>query len=292
MMQDDQIVHDVVVAAGPAGAFDAFTTHLGAWWPLAFTFSAAAFADAAVEPKAGGMWFERNNSGERVSWGEVRAYEPAARLVLAFAIGPDRTPVSNDAASEVEVRFAEAGPGRARVTIEHRDFGRHGSGGDKLRAGMDSVQGWPLILAEFRRWIDARPTVRYIVRAMDPAVAFYTGQLGFAVDMRPAPGFTALSRGAARLYLNEPGAGGAGASTRDGRRPEPGGWNRLQLVFPDLASEVRRLRDGGCRFRTDLVEGNGGRQILLEDPSGNPIELFEPKTREGKMAGTQGFEPQ
>jgi catechol 2,3-dioxygenase-like lactoylglutathione lyase family enzyme/uncharacterized protein YndB with AHSA1/START domain len=275
-MSNDQITHHVVVGAGTASAFDAFTAHLGAWWPLAYTFSGAGFAEAAIEPRIGGVWFERNAAGEKLPWGEVRAYTPGERIVVAFAIGADRKPVSNDAASEVEARFADAGPGRSRVEIEHRDFARHGEGSEALRIGMDSAQGWPLILAELRRWIQARPAARYIVANMDPAVAFYTGQLGFAVDSRPAPGFTALSKGALRLYLNQPGAGGAGAATPDGSRPAPGGWNRLQLVFADLPSEIRRLRDGGCRFKNDLVEGNGGKQILLEDPSGNLIELFEP----------------
>jgi catechol 2,3-dioxygenase-like lactoylglutathione lyase family enzyme/uncharacterized protein YndB with AHSA1/START domain len=281
-MSDVSITHRVTVEAGLAVAFDAFTTHLGAWWPLAYTFSQADFEDAAIDPKAGGIWFERNDKGESLSWGEVRAYVPGERLVLAFAIGPDRKPVSNDAASEVEVRFSAADPARTRVEIEHRAFARHGEGGEALRAGMDSAQGWPLILAELRRWIKARPVVRYIVSSMDPAVAFYTGHLGFVLEMRPAPGFAALSRGALRLYLNEPGAGGAGAAMPDGTLPEPGGWNRLQLVVADLPAEVRRLRNAGCAFRNDVVQGNGGAQVLLEDPSGNPIELLEPRNRGDK----------
>ena len=201
-MSNDQIAHHVVVEAGPASAFDAFTAHLGAWWPLAYTFSEASFVDAAIEPRVGGVWFERNGAGEKLAWGEVRVYAPGARLVLAFAIGADRKPVPDDAASEVEIRFPAAGPGQTRVELEHRDFARHGQGSEALRAGMDSALGWPLILAELRRWIHARPAVRYIAANMDSAVAFYTGQLGFTVDMRPAPGFTALSRGALRLYLN------------------------------------------------------------------------------------------
>jgi uncharacterized protein YndB with AHSA1/START domain/catechol 2,3-dioxygenase-like lactoylglutathione lyase family enzyme len=273
------IKHHVVVEAGRASTFDTFTRHLGSWWPLAYTYSEARFADAAIEPKAGGAWFERDDGGESLSWGEVRAYVPGERLVLGFAIGPDRKPAPPESASEVEVRFSDAGPGRTRVELEHRGFERHGEGGETLRAGMDSPQGWPLILAELRRWIRLRPVVRYIVASMDPAVAFYTDRLGFSVDMRPAPGFAALSRGAVRLYLNEPGAGGAGAAMADGTRPAPGGWNRLQLIFADLAAEVRRLREAGCRFRNDVVEGNGGKQVLLEDPSGNPVELLEPRTR-------------
>jgi len=156
-MPNDPITHQVVVKAGTAGAFDAFTADLGAWWPLAYTFSGVDFVDAAIEPRAGGVWFERNQAGEKLSWGEVRDYTPGARLVLAFAIGADRKPVSNDAASEVEVRFLAAGPGQTRVELEHRDFARHGKDSETLRAGMDSPQGWPLILAELRRWIQARP---------------------------------------------------------------------------------------------------------------------------------------
>jgi len=127
---------------------------------LSYTFSGPNFVDAAIEPQVGGVWFERNQAGEKLSWGEVRAYTPGERLVLAFAIGADRKPASNDAASEVEVRFSAAGPGQARVVIEHRDFARHGQGVEALRTGMDSAQGWPLILAELRRWMQARPAVR------------------------------------------------------------------------------------------------------------------------------------
>jgi uncharacterized protein YndB with AHSA1/START domain len=159
-MSNDQIAHHVVVEVGTADAFEAFTAHLGAWWPLGYTFSGPDFADAAIEPRVGGVWFERNRAGEKLSWGEVRTYAPGEGLVLAFAIGADRKPVSNDAASEVEVRFPAAGPGQTRVEIEHRDFRRHGEGAEKLRTGMDSAQGWPLILAELRRWIDARPAGR------------------------------------------------------------------------------------------------------------------------------------
>ena len=282
------IAHETVVEAGVETAFDIFTAHLGAWWPLAYTFSLDRFRDAAIEPRAGGVWFERDETGASLPWGEVRAFEPASRIVLAFAIGPDRKPAGNDAASEVEVRFASDGPGRTRVVIEHRAFERHGEGGDALRDGMDSPQGWPLILAELRRWIRARPAVRYIARDVDAAVAFYTAQLGFTIDMRPAPGFAALSRGPLRLLLNAPGAGGAGATTSDGARPEPGGWTRLQIVTADLAGDVRRIRAAGYAFRGDPIEGNGGRQALLEDPSGNAIELLEPKAGHAQRVPQRG----
>jgi catechol 2,3-dioxygenase-like lactoylglutathione lyase family enzyme len=118
--------------------------------------------------------------------------------------------------------------------------------------------------------------VRYIVDDVDAAVSFYTGALGFKVEMHPAPGFAALSRSDLHLLLNRPGAGGAGQSMPDGRVPTPGGWNRIQIEVDDLTSVVERLKAAGHRFRNEIVAGNGGRQILLEDPSGNPIELFEP----------------
>jgi catechol 2,3-dioxygenase-like lactoylglutathione lyase family enzyme len=119
-------------------------------------------------------------------------------------------------------------------------------------------------------------SVRYIVTDVDAAIDFYVKQLGFALDMHPAPGFARLSRGDLHLLLNRPGAGGAGQSMPDGRAPAPGGWNRIQLEVQDLASRVATLTTAGCRFRSEIVTGNGGRQILVEDPSGNPIELFEP----------------
>jgi catechol 2,3-dioxygenase-like lactoylglutathione lyase family enzyme len=122
----------------------------------------------------------------------------------------------------------------------------------------------------------ATVSVRYIVDDVEEAIAFYTGRLSFSVELNPAPGFAVLSRGDLRLLLNEPGAGGAGQPMPDGREPEPGGWNRIQLEVDDLAGEVGAIRDAGARFRNEIVEGRGGKQILLEDPSGNPIELFEP----------------
>ena len=122
-------------------------------------------------------------------------------------------------------------------------------------------------------------SVRYIVEDVEEAIAFYTGHLDFVVEFHPAPGFAALSRGDLRLLVNAPGAGGAGQAMPDGRKPEPGGWNRIQLEVKDLAAEVGHLRDAGVRLRNDIVIGNGGKQILLEDPSGNPIELFEPPGR-------------
>ena len=122
--------------------------------------------------------------------------------------------------------------------------------------------------------------VRYIVSDVDAAIPFYTETLGFKLDMHPAPGFARLSRGNLQLFLNKPGAGGAGRSMDDGRAPAPGGWNRFQIEVEDLAATVERLREKGCRFRNEIVSGNGGKQILAEDPSGNCIELFEPFRRD------------
>jgi catechol 2,3-dioxygenase-like lactoylglutathione lyase family enzyme len=121
-------------------------------------------------------------------------------------------------------------------------------------------------------------SVRYIVGDVDAAIAFYTGRLGFDLDIHPAPGFARLSRGDLRLLLNRPGAGGAGQAMPDGQPPVPGGWNRIQLEVADLETTVATLKADGCRFRSGIVTGNGGRQVLVEDPSGNPIELFEPFT--------------
>ena len=121
--------------------------------------------------------------------------------------------------------------------------------------------------------------VRYIVTDVEAAIQFYT-QLGFKVDMHPAPSFAALSRGELQLLMNATkGPGGASQPMPDGRHPEPGGWNRIQLRVTDLAREVDTLKRAGIKFRNEIVVGNGGKQILAEDPSGNLVELFEPAPR-------------
>jgi catechol 2,3-dioxygenase-like lactoylglutathione lyase family enzyme len=120
-------------------------------------------------------------------------------------------------------------------------------------------------------------SVRYFVDAMDMAVDFYTRRLGFSVVARPAPTFAILTKGNLRLLLNATGGpGGATQPMPDGRKPKPGGWNRIQLEVEDLEREVDTLRKAGAQFRNDIVTGFGGKQILLDDPAGNPIELFEP----------------
>lgn len=126
--------------------------------------------------------------------------------------------------------------------------------------------------------------VRYIVYDVGDAIAFYTQQLGFHLVMHPAPPFAMLSRGDLRLVLSAPNpSGGGGQSMPDGTRPEPGGWNRFAIEVEDLAAMVERLRQAGAHFRNDIVTGIGGKQILLEDPSGNPIELFQPTAPEARL---------
>lgn len=119
-------------------------------------------------------------------------------------------------------------------------------------------------------------SVRYIVNDVDEAISFYTTLLGFQVDIHPAPAFARIVRGDLQLLLNRPGAGGAGQAMTDGSIPTPGGWNRIQIDVEDLEATVAKLKDAGANFRNEIVNGNGGKQILLNDPSGNPIELFQP----------------
>jgi catechol 2,3-dioxygenase-like lactoylglutathione lyase family enzyme len=130
----------------------------------------------------------------------------------------------------------------------------------------------------------AKVQVRYIVHDVDAAIDFYTGLLGFDLDMHPAPPFAMLSRGDLRLVLSAPNpSGGGGRSMPDGRVPEPGGWNRFAIEVDDIESFVVKLRDGGATFRNDIVTGVGGKQILVEDPSGNPIEIFQPLRDEARL---------
>src|SRR5450755_3446900 len=127
--------------------------------------------------------------------------------------------------------------------------------------------------------------VRYIVHDVDAAIAFYCQNLGFHEEMHPAPAFAMLSRGDLRLVLSAPNpAGGGGQSMPDGTKPEPGGWNRFAIEVSDLAATVDRLRADGARFRNDIVVGVGGKQILIEDPSGNPVELFQPILPEASLS--------
>jgi catechol 2,3-dioxygenase-like lactoylglutathione lyase family enzyme len=121
-------------------------------------------------------------------------------------------------------------------------------------------------------------SVRYIVDDVDAAIAFYTTHLGFEVVMHPAPPFAMLARGDLRLLLSAPsGQGGGGQTLSDGRRPEPGGWNRFQLEVDDVDAEAERLRSADVPLRSEVIRGIGGDQVMIEDPSGNPVELFASK---------------
>ena len=122
----------------------------------------------------------------------------------------------------------------------------------------------------------SKVSVRYIVNDVDAAIPFYTDMLGFKVEMHPAPGFASLSLGHLQLLLNRPGAGGAGQPMADKQVPAPGGWNRIQIEVEDLGTMVEKLKRQGAHFRNTIVTGNGGKQILVDDPSGNPVELFQP----------------
>ncbi len=130
----------------------------------------------------------------------------------------------------------------------------------------------------------ATVSVRYIVDDVDAAIEFYRDNLGFTEIMHPAPAFAMMSLGDLRLVLSAPGGGpGGGAAMPDGTLPSPGGWNRFSIEVSDLEGTVGRLRAAGARFRNDIVTGVGGKQILVEDPSGNPVELFEPTAPEARL---------
>ena len=133
----------------------------------------------------------------------------------------------------------------------------------------------------------ATVSVSYIVEDVDAAIAFYREHLGFDEVMHPAPSFALLSRGDLRLVLSAPGgAGGGGQAMPDGTLPAPGGWNRFAIEVAGLEALAARLRGAGVRFRNDVVVGVGGKQVLIEDPSGNPVELFEPTSEEARLQGT------
>jgi predicted enzyme related to lactoylglutathione lyase len=126
--------------------------------------------------------------------------------------------------------------------------------------------------------------VRYIVHDVDAAIAFYMTQFGFHLEMHPAPAFAILSLGALRLVLSAPNSqGGGGQAMPDGTQPKPGGWNRFAIQVDDIEATVARLRAAGVHLRNDIVTGVGGKQILVDDPSGNPVELFQPTRPEARL---------
>jgi len=132
----------------------------------------------------------------------------------------------------------------------------------------------------------ATVSVRYIVHDVDAAIAFYCEQLGFREVMHPAPAFAMLVRGDLRLVLSAPGGGpGGGQAMPDGSLPQPGGWNRFSIEVDDVEAVAERLRGAGVAFRGEVITGVGGKQVLVEDPSGNPVELFEPSRAEARLDG-------
>jgi len=125
---------------------------------------------------------------------------------------------------------------------------------------------------------DELVSVRYIVDDVDESIAFYTAHLDFELRMSAAPAFADVVRGNLRLLLSGPTSSG-GRTLPDGRQPEPGGWNRIHLIVDDIEADVERLRGDGLTFRSEIIRGPGGAQCVLDDPSGNPIELFQPRER-------------
>jgi predicted enzyme related to lactoylglutathione lyase len=128
--------------------------------------------------------------------------------------------------------------------------------------------------------------VRYIVNDVGAAIEFYTKNLGFKLEMHPAPPFAEISRGDLHLYLTQPSGMGGGASMPSGEQQIPGGWNRIHLMVEDLDSKIASLKASGCHFRNNIIQGVGGKQILLEDPSGNLVELFQPNTAQYRGPGS------
>lgn len=157
-MTDEPVRAGVTLSAPASQAFAIFTEQIGDWWPRAYTYSQDDLARIAIDPAAGGHWYEIDRSGRRLDWGEVRAFDPPRRLVLTWAVGADRKPEPSERASAVDIHFRPQGPQTTRVELEHRGFERHGDGGEILRRGLGFADGWPLILKAFAR--AASPTAR------------------------------------------------------------------------------------------------------------------------------------
>jgi catechol 2,3-dioxygenase-like lactoylglutathione lyase family enzyme len=154
-----------------------------------------------------------------------------------------------------------------------------------VKGGVDLASARvPTVLIVNGRVTMATVSVRYIVDDVDEAIAFYCGHLGFTEQMHPAPAFAMLRRGDLRLVLSAPSAeGGGGQQLPDGTRPVPGGWNRFMVEVDDLDGSAAALREAGARLRSPVIEGVGGRQLIVEDPSGNPVELFSPTRDEARL---------
>jgi uncharacterized protein YndB with AHSA1/START domain len=147
---EDAVHRSVTVRAPAERAFAVFTEGFATWWLPAYTWARDSLDSIGIEPREGGHCFEKGPFGFHLDWGRVLVWEPSQRLVFTWQIGPMRVPQPNpDRASQVEVRFLAEGPSRTRVALEHRGFSRHGEGADGYRAGMDSPQGWTLILDRY-----------------------------------------------------------------------------------------------------------------------------------------------
>jgi catechol 2,3-dioxygenase-like lactoylglutathione lyase family enzyme len=194
------------------------------------------------------------------------------RLGLADLAWLDELPAALGLAGDTDPRAAQQ-PGDAPTAERFSGTGTEAA--EAVRRESDGQPAETACSLEVRQPVN-EVRVRYIVGDVDAPIRFYTEMLGFRLDMHPAPGFAAVSRGNLRLLLNRPGAGGAGQAMPDGQVPAPGGWNRIQLGVDDLDATVDKLKAAGARLRNEIVTGSGGRQILVEDPSGNPIELFQP----------------
>ena len=150
MADRDAVQAAATVQLPPERAFELFTAGLGSWYPPEYTWSQDVLDTIAIEPREGGRCFEVGPDGFQCDWGRVLAWEPPHRLLLAWQVSPRREPVPDPAkASEVEVRFEEAGPSATRVELEHREFARHGEDGDAYRQAMGSPQGWPYMLERY-----------------------------------------------------------------------------------------------------------------------------------------------
>lgn len=162
-MDLDPVKAGLTLSAPVEHAFKAFVERIGDWWPRAYTFSQDDLARIVIEDRAGGRWYEVDQRGRRLDWGEVRVFEPQSRLILSWAVSASRGQEPFDHTSEVEVRFKSLGPRQTRVDLEHRDFARHGPGAETIRRGMASAEGWPYILREYAE--AASPTARAALSA-------------------------------------------------------------------------------------------------------------------------------
>jgi uncharacterized protein YndB with AHSA1/START domain/catechol 2,3-dioxygenase-like lactoylglutathione lyase family enzyme len=274
---DGIIIREITIRASAKHIFEALTNpeQRKEWWG-----SEGRFQTTHVESdlRVGGKWRMTGAGVGRpfTVKGEYRTIEPPH--VLAFTWLPDWQP--NPVETLVRFDLIEK-DGVTTVRLMHSGL---------TTEGLQAHRGWPQILEWLRAYAETgfkgllpvtpstTVNVRYMVDDVDAAVTWYTKQLGFTVRSNAAPAFADVTLGSLRLLLSGP-TSSAGRSMSDGARPQAGGWNRVHLIVDDLSSEVARLRTAGVQFRNDIVTGPGGSQILLIDPSGNLVELFQPASR-------------